>query len=67
MIAIGMAIGYASSPNTAPALANFLYLPMLFLSGIFVLLKQLPDTIQHIGSVLPLPLCRAGLENHRRE
>ena len=41
---------YASRPNTAPALANFLYLPMLFLSG---LLKQLPDTIQHIGSVLP--------------
>ena len=29
------------------------YLPMLFLSGIFVPLRQLPSTIQHIGSVLP--------------
>lgn len=53
LIAIGMAIGYGTSPNTAPALTNFIYLPMLFLSGIFVPLSQLPDTIRHIGSVLP--------------
>jgi ABC-2 type transport system permease protein len=53
LIALGMAIGYGSSPNTAPALANMVYLPMLFLSGIFVPLKQLPHTIQQIGSVLP--------------
>jgi ABC-2 type transport system permease protein len=53
LIALGMAIGYGASPNTAPALANMVYLPMLFLSGIFVPLKQLPHTIQQIGSVLP--------------
>ena len=53
LIALGMAIGYGSSPNTAPALANMVYLPMLFLSGIFVRLQDLPRTIQQIGSVLP--------------
>jgi ABC-2 type transport system permease protein len=53
LIGLGMAIGYGSSPNTAPALANMIYLPMLFLSGIFVRLKDLPHTIQQIGSVLP--------------
>ncbi|HEY8677496.1 MAG TPA: ABC transporter permease [Candidatus Dormibacteraeota bacterium] len=52
-IAMGMAIGYGASPNAAPAFANMIYLPMLFLSGIFVPLNQLPTTIQHIGSVLP--------------
>lgn len=53
LIALGMAIGYGTSPNTAPALANMVYLPMLFLSGIFVSFKALPHTIQQIGSVLP--------------
>lgn len=53
LIALGMAIGYGSSPNTAPALANMVYLPMLFLSGIFVPFKYLPHTIQQIGKVLP--------------
>src|SRR6202045_1165966 len=53
MIGLGMAIGYGASPNAAPALANVVYLPMLFLSGIFVPLPQLPSTIRHIGSVLP--------------
>lgn len=53
LMALGMAIGYGTSPNTAPALANMIYLPMLFLSGIFVPLKDLPPTIQKIGSVLP--------------
>lgn len=53
MIGLGMAIGYGTSPNAAPALANMVYLPMLFLSGIFVPLRQLPETIQHIGSLLP--------------
>lgn len=53
MIAIGMAVGYGTSPNAAPAVANVIYLPMLFLSGVFVPLSQLPSTVRTIGSVLP--------------
>jgi ABC-2 type transport system permease protein len=53
MIAIGMAIGYGASANAAPALANVIYLPMLFVSGIFISLNLLPDTVRTIGSLLP--------------
>jgi ABC-2 type transport system permease protein len=53
MIGLGMALGYGSSPNAAPALVNAIYLPMLFLSGIFVPLSQLPSAARTVGSWLP--------------
>lgn len=53
MIGLGMAIGYGTSPNAAPALVNVIYLPMLFLSGIFVPLSQLPSAVRTVGSWLP--------------
>jgi ABC-2 type transport system permease protein len=54
MLGLGMAIGYATGINTAPAVVNVIYLPMAFLSGIFVPFSQLPATIQKVGQVLPL-------------
>jgi len=53
LIGLGMAIGYGASASTASALANMIYLPMLFLSGIFVPFNVLPSTIQSIGKFLP--------------
>jgi ABC-2 type transport system permease protein len=52
-IALGFAIGYWSGPNAAPALANLIYLPLSFASGLFVPLSQLPDFIQTLAPYLP--------------
>lgn len=52
-IALGFAIGYWSGPNAAPALANLIYLPLSFASGLFVPLDQLPAFIQTLAPYLP--------------
>jgi ABC-2 type transport system permease protein len=53
MAGLGIAIGYGTGPNVAPALTNAIYLPMTFLSGIFIPLAILPAAIRSIGSLLP--------------
>ena len=53
MIGIGMAIGYGTGASSAPAIVNVVYLPMAFLSGIFIPFSVLPSFIQRIGQVLP--------------
>ena len=52
-IALGFAIGYWSGPNAAPAMANLIYLPLSFASGLFVPLNQLPDFVRTIAPYLP--------------
>jgi len=52
-IALGFAIGYWSGPNAAPAMANLIYLPLSFASGLFVPLNQLPVFIQNLAPYLP--------------
>jgi len=53
LIGLGMAIGYSAGPNSAPAVANLIYLPMSFASGLFIPVSQLPDFIQKIAPLLP--------------
>ena len=53
MLGLGMAIGYVASANSAPAIVNAIYLPMSFLSGIFIPLAILPSFVRSIGQVLP--------------
>ncbi len=53
LIGMGLAIGYASGPNAAPAVANLIYLPMAFASGMFVPVSQLPDFIRSVAHYLP--------------
>jgi ABC-2 type transport system permease protein len=53
MLGLGMAIGYGTSANSAPAIVNIIYLPMSFLSGIFIPFSILPSFVQKIGQVLP--------------
>ncbi|MGH7912654.1 MAG: ABC transporter permease [Candidatus Dormibacteraceae bacterium] len=53
MLGLGLAIGYGFSGNVAPAVANLIYLPMSFLSGIFVPLALYPKFIQNLAPILP--------------
>jgi ABC-2 type transport system permease protein len=52
-IALGFSIGYVSGPNGAPAVANLIYLPLSFASGLFVPLGQLPGFVQALAPYLP--------------
>ncbi len=51
--AMGLAIGYLAGPNSAAAIVNVLYLPMAFLSGLFIPAEMLPKLLQRFAVVLP--------------
>lgn len=51
--AIGLYVGTLVGGNAAPALLNVLYLPMAFLSGLWLPLSMLPDVFAKIGPVWP--------------
>jgi ABC-2 type transport system permease protein len=53
LIALGFAIGYWSGHHAAPAVANLIYLPLSFASGLFVPLDQLPGFVQALAPYLP--------------
>jgi len=52
-IGLGFAIGYWSGPHAAPAVANLIYLPLSFASGLFMPLNQMPAFIQKLAPYLP--------------
>ena len=52
-VALGFAIGYSSGPTLAPALANLIFLPLSFASGLFMPLDRLPGFVQQIAPYLP--------------
>ena len=51
--ALGLAIGYFAGPNSAAPLVNLVYLPMSFLSGLWVPIWMLPKPVQMIAFFLP--------------
>jgi ABC-2 type transport system permease protein len=51
---LGLGFGYLVGPNAAPAVINFVYLPIAFASGIFVPVDQLPEFIRNLAPYLPL-------------
>ncbi|HZO94192.1 MAG TPA: ABC transporter permease [Candidatus Baltobacteraceae bacterium] len=51
--AIGLAVGFLAGPNSAPAIVNLVYLPMSFLSGLWVPVEGLPAPIAHLAPFLP--------------
>lgn len=51
--AIGMYLGWVLSGQGAPAVINFVFLPMAFLSGIFIPLQAFPSFLQTIAPVFP--------------
>lgn len=54
-LSIGVIIGsYADTPEAVAAIANFLMVPMAFLSGSFLPLDMMPDWLQSVSLALPL-------------
>jgi len=51
--AMGLAVGYFTGPNSAPATINLIYLPMSFCSGLWVPFMFLPKIVQKIALILP--------------
>ena len=50
---MGLAIGFFAGPNSAPAVVNMIYLPISFLSGLWVPVDMLPKFLQHVATLLP--------------
>lgn len=51
--AIGLLIGTLCSGQAAPAIVNVLYLPMAFLSGLWMPLSMLPGVIAQVAPIWP--------------
>ncbi len=51
--AIGLAFGQWLGPNSAPAVLNIVYLPLSFLSGLWVPIAMLPEVLQKLAYYLP--------------
>jgi ABC-2 type transport system permease protein len=51
--AMGLAIGAWSKPQSAPAMVNLVFLPMSFLSGLWIPLQFLPAFMQKLAVVFP--------------
>lgn len=51
--AMGLAIGYFAGPNSAPPIVNLLYLPMAFLSGLWIPIEVLPGAIRSVAPYVP--------------
>ena len=51
--ALGLLIGSRVNASAAPAIVNFIYLPMAFLSGLWMPLNLLPDFIGRIAPLWP--------------
>jgi ABC-2 type transport system permease protein len=51
--AMGIVLGLWCSPGAASAIANLIFLPMAFASGLFIPLEHLPTLVRDIAVVLP--------------
>jgi len=51
--AFGLALGFFAGPNSAPPIVNLFYLPMAFLSGLWIPIAFLPESIQSLALWLP--------------
>lgn len=51
--AFGLVIGYLARPNSAPSIVNMFYLPLSFLSGLWMPIDVLPKFLQKIALWLP--------------
>jgi len=61
---IGMILSrFVKDPETAGAAANAITFPMMFLSGSFFPLEQMPEFLRSIATVLPLTYVNNGLRD----
>ena len=52
-VLLGIAIGYAVGPSAAATIANLIFLPLSFASGLFMPLEFLPRAVQNVAPFLP--------------
>jgi ABC-2 type transport system permease protein len=50
---MGLALGYFTGPNSAPATINLIYLPMSACSGLWMPFMYLPKVMQKVALGLP--------------
>ena len=50
---MGLLLALVMPANAAPGLVNLIYLPMSYMSGLWVPLKYMPHWLQHIAPLLP--------------
>jgi ABC-2 type transport system permease protein len=68
--AMGLALGYFTGPNSAPATINLIYLPMSVCSGLWMPIMFLPKIMRQIAQFMPpyhlaqLALSTAGAGSH---
>jgi ABC-2 type transport system permease protein len=63
-VSLGMLVGTATnSPESAAVVGNLITFPMMFLSGTFFPVSEMPDYLQRIAHVLPLFYEIDGLNN----
>jgi ABC-2 type transport system permease protein len=63
-IALGFLVGsLAKNEPAADAIANFVTLPMIFLSGVFFPVSSAPAIVKAIGHVMPLTYLANGLRD----
>lgn len=51
--ALGLAVGFFAGPSAAAPIVNVLYLPMAFVSGLWVPIQFLPHSVQDVAQWLP--------------
>ena len=51
--ALGLGLGYLVGPNAAPPIVNLVYLPMSFLSGLWIPIDVMPPLVKAIAPFLP--------------
>lgn len=51
--AIGLYLGTLASGNAAPAIVNLVFIPMAFLSGLWLPLSMLPDVLSRLAPIWP--------------
>ncbi|GGJ24713.1 ABC transporter permease [Deinococcus roseus] len=52
-VALGLWIGYVGGPNSAAGIANLIFLPMSFASGLFMPLQFMPEFLRNIAPYTP--------------
>jgi ABC-2 type transport system permease protein len=61
---LGMALAHAiPNPDSAPAYVNAVFLPMIFISGVFYDADGLPKGLEAVAKVLPLTHLIDGLSS----
>lgn len=51
--ALGCALGFIAGPNSAPMVANLIYLPLSLASGLWIPIEFMPSFIQRIAPFMP--------------